>query len=89
MNKSSPPMGIISRNWSGEIEASGPPLLHKPSDMTGRDSSNSNFGDDCRTLDWSQPQDSEGTTPLPFVFNPTIRREHPAFIHYSEKGTGR
>ena len=81
-------MGFISRNWSGEIEASGSPLLNevtRPPKIVPIPIS----GDDGRTLDWSQPQDGEGMTPSPFVFSPTIQCERLAFIHDSEKGTDR
>lgn len=87
MNKSNPPMGFVSRDWSEEIKVGGvisnegirpPGLVPIPVSE-----------DNGKTLDWSQSRDGDSTTLIPLSLNSAIRCEHSVVVNGPRTGTYR
>ena len=75
MNKSNPPMGFISRDWSEVIQAGGsvPKQEARPPYLVPTPVSE----DNGKTLNWSRPQERDNTSPTsPLTLDPTIRCKH-------------
>ena len=79
MNKSNPPMGFVSRDWSKEMKVGEPKSDEetRPPGIVPIPVS----GDDGRTLDWSQSRKCDSAS-SPLLSNPTIWCKLPAVIRH-------